>query len=128
MVTNQAGVAKGFYGEGAVQHFHAEMAAQLAAHGAHIDDWRYCPHHPEGWVDGYRTDCAWRKPGPGMIRDLLAHWPVEAARSLMIGDKESDIKAAREAGVHPLLLQRSDCLLALVQQSCASIGSTAFIL
>jgi D-glycero-D-manno-heptose 1,7-bisphosphate phosphatase len=58
-----------------------------------------CPHHPDGVVAGYRQDCACRKPKPAMITDLLHDWPVDAPNSLLIGDKETDISAGRQAGL-----------------------------
>ncbi len=99
VVTNQAGVARGLFQEEDVQALHAHMRSQLAAEGAAIDDIRYCPHHPEGTRERYRKDCAWRKPGAGMILDIARHWPVDLKRSFLVGDKESDMEAARAAGV-----------------------------
>jgi len=114
VVTNQAGVARGLYGEADVVALHRWMAQELASIGASIDDWRYCPFHPEGSVEAYRAAHDWRKPSPGMIVDLLDRWPVEREGSFLIGDKASDIEAAEAAGL-PGSLFRSGDLLAFLQ-------------
>ncbi|WP_201281682.1 HAD-IIIA family hydrolase [Methylosinus sp. Ce-a6] len=99
VVTNQAGVAKGKYTEEDVDALHRHMRAELAMIGAYVDDIRYCPYHVDGIVARYAKESDWRKPEPGMILDLLDRWPVAIERSAMIGDKDSDMEAARRAGV-----------------------------
>ena len=110
VVTNQAGVAKGYYKEEAVGALHRWMSDELAMIGASIDDWRYCPFHPEGSVAAYRAAHDWRKPNPGMILDLIAHWPIEREESVLIGDKMSDIQAAEAAGVAGHLFEGGDLM------------------
>jgi D-glycero-D-manno-heptose 1,7-bisphosphate phosphatase len=99
VVTNQAGVARGYYGEEQVQALHHFMQAELAEVGAHVDAFAYCPDHPEGTVARYARTSPRRKPGCGMLEELAAAWPVERARSLMIGDKTIDMEAAAAFGI-----------------------------
>jgi D-glycero-D-manno-heptose 1,7-bisphosphate phosphatase len=103
VVTNQSGVARGFFEEQHVQALHAWMAADLATIGARIDAFEYCPDHPDAVIERYRKVSPRRKPAPGMITDLLARFPVDLSRSILIGDKASDLEAARAAGVQGIL-------------------------
>lgn len=106
VVTNQAGVARGLYDEAAIVAFHQAMQADLWAIGAHMDGFEYCPHHPDFGRDGSApVDCRRRKPGPGMILDLMARWSIDPARSLLIGDRETDLAAASAAGIAGHLYQ-----------------------
>jgi len=104
VVTNQAGIARGLYRETDVTSLHTWMQAALRAQGAHIDDFRYCPHHPDGVIEAYRRTHDWRKPSPGMLLDLIEAWPIDIGRSVMIGDQPSDIDAGRAAGVRAMLV------------------------
>jgi D-glycero-D-manno-heptose 1,7-bisphosphate phosphatase len=99
VVTNQSGIARGYFEEAAVQDLHRHMRKVLAEQGATIDDMRVCPHHMDGTVATYRRACDCRKPKPGMILDLIAKWQVDVERSFLVGDKESDIQAAAAAGI-----------------------------
>ena len=108
LFTNQSGVARGFFSEDELRMLHDWMRSELAAQGARIDDLRYCPHHPDGSVAGYLDPCECRKPGPGMILDLMTHWPVRRAGSFVIGDRDSDIEAAAAAGLPGVLFSGGD--------------------
>lgn len=99
VVTNQAGIGKGKYTLDDYYTLRDHIRDELAEIGAWIDDERFCPFHPEATVPEFRSASDWRKPGPGMILDLLKHWPVDMGRSFLIGDKDSDIQAARAAGL-----------------------------
>jgi len=98
-VTNQAGIAHGNYDEAALDRFHRHMDERLAEAGAHIDEYAYCPFHPEAKLEAYRRESTHRKPGPGMILDLLSDWPVDRSRSFLVGDKDSDLEAAAAASI-----------------------------
>ena len=99
VVTNQSGVARGYYPEAQVGILHGWMAERLAEAGAHVDAFEYCPHHPDAPLSHYRRDCFRRKPKPGMIEDLLKDWPVDTARSMLVGDRDTDMAAAAAAGI-----------------------------
>lgn len=98
-VTNQSGVARGYYAEDDVRKFHGWMNVELAKHGAHIDAFYYCPHHPDYGDEPYRKACTCRKPEPGLIFQALSEWKVDKENSLLIGDKDSDLLAAAAAGI-----------------------------
>ena len=103
VVTNQSGVARGLYEEAHVDALHKWMADDLATIGAHIDAFEYCPYHPEAVIERYRRESPRRKPAPGMIKDLLERFPVDVGRSILIGDKPTDLEAARAAGLRGYL-------------------------
>ena len=103
VVTNQSGVARGLFEEAHVDALHKWMADDLATIGAHIDAFEYCPYHPEAVIERYRRVSPRRKPAPGMIKDLLERFPVDVGRSILIGDKPTDLEAARAAGVRGYL-------------------------
>jgi D-glycero-D-manno-heptose 1,7-bisphosphate phosphatase len=106
--TNQSGVARGYFTEAELNALLEWMRGELAREGARIDDVRYCPHHPAGSVAGYLEDHPWRKPKPGMILDLMHHWPVTSKGSFVIGDRDSDIEAATAAHIPGFLFAGGD--------------------
>ena len=119
--TNQSGVARGLFSEDDVRNLHLWMQSHLTSQGARIDDFRYCPHHPDGSVAGYLEDHRWRKPKPGMILDLMQHWPVRQHGSFAIGDRDRDIQAAEAAGIPGFLFNGGD-LDAFVARVLAEIS------
>jgi D-glycero-D-manno-heptose 1,7-bisphosphate phosphatase len=108
VVTNQAGVARGYYGIDAVERLHAWMDGRLAEGGAHVDAFQYCPFHEAGSVAQFRRPSDRRKPAPGMLTDCMREWHVDKGRSFLIGDKPSDIAAAEAAGIPGHLFSGGD--------------------
>lgn len=108
VITNQSGVARGYYSEHDVRKLHAWMQNQLTAFGAHIDDFRFCPHHPNATLAYYQKVCECRKPQPGMICDLLRSWNVSPKHSFLIGDKSTDLQAAASAGIKAYLFNQTN--------------------
>ncbi|MBP2294255.1 HAD-IIIA family hydrolase [Azospirillum rugosum] len=125
VVTNQAGIARGYYGEDDVRALHGWMQDELRAIGAHVDAFYHCPHHPDHGEPPLRADCACRKPEPGMLTQAMADWPVDAERSFLVGDKDSDLLAAQRAGVAGTLFRGGD-LDTVVAGILARSGSEPF--
>jgi D-glycero-D-manno-heptose 1,7-bisphosphate phosphatase len=100
VVTNQSGIGRGYYDEAAMDAVHAEIRARLAAQGARIDAIYACPFHPEAEIARFRhPDHPDRKPNPGLLLRAMADFAIDRERSFMVGDKASDMEAARRAGV-----------------------------
>jgi D,D-heptose 1,7-bisphosphate phosphatase len=129
VVTNQGGVAHGYYDEEDVHALHKWMQDQLSIEGAFIDAFYYCPYHPEARIEQFRRSHIDRKPGPGMILRAFSNLNIDDDRSFLIGDKDSDIEAARSAGIPGFLFREGDlaaflevCLAKLGQDSPSSGG------
>lgn len=109
VVSNQSGVARGFFGLDDVERFHALMQSQLAEIEARIDAFYICPFHPDAAVEQWRhPNHPDRKPNPGMLLRAMGEHPVDRARSVLIGDKDSDMEAARRAGVRGVFYRGQD--------------------
>jgi len=109
VATNQSGVARGYYDEAAVDAFHAAMQEALAAEGARIDAFYSCFHHADASIARYRAaDHPDRKPNPGMILRAIADLNIVREGSFLIGDRESDMAAARAAGIAGHLYEGGD--------------------
>ena len=99
VVTNQSGVARGLYTMADVDLLHTHMQRELAAAGVSLTAVYACPHHPEAHVETYRIDCNCRKPRPGLLLQAIREQSLDPARSVLIGDKTSDLQAGAAAGV-----------------------------
>jgi D-glycero-D-manno-heptose 1,7-bisphosphate phosphatase len=99
VVTNQSGIARGLYTEDDAKIMLDWMADGARRHGGTIDDYRYCPTHPQAKLPAYRRESDWRKPAPGMLLSLMAAWALDPAHCLMVGDQETDRQAGQAAGM-----------------------------
>ncbi|MBW8888867.1 MAG: HAD family hydrolase [Fibrobacteres bacterium] len=97
-VSNQSGVAKGYFTYAAVEDLNRNIVADLGARGIRLEEIAFCPHHPEGIVAEYAKACECRKPAPGMLKDLARKHGLDLSRSFMVGDSESDAQAGMNAG------------------------------
>jgi D-glycero-D-manno-heptose 1,7-bisphosphate phosphatase len=105
VVTNQAGVARGFFAENSVPKVHNEIDRQLKQFNLQIDHYYYCPHHPDGSVEKYAINCDCRKPMPGMILQAAKEYNLDLNASFLIGDKISDLLSAENAGCLGILVE-----------------------
>jgi D-glycero-D-manno-heptose 1,7-bisphosphate phosphatase len=99
VITNQAGIARGYYAEADYERLTAWMVDRFAARGVRIDRVYYCPYHPTAGIGGYRRESFDRKPHPGMILRAKEELNLDLSRSVLIGDKDTDMEAGRAAGV-----------------------------
>ena len=104
VVTNQAGVAKGFFTEAFVRKTNDQIQSDLIDHGARIDRFYYCPHHPTEGVSPYRKICNCRKPETGLLDQAAADLDIDLSRSYVIGDRLRDIETAHRAGAKGVLV------------------------
>jgi D-glycero-D-manno-heptose 1,7-bisphosphate phosphatase len=105
VVTNQSGIARGLFTEAFVEETHRHLGAMLAAGGARVDAYYYCPHHPDGVVAAYRQRCDCRKPGTGLVDRAVRDLDLDRARSFVVGDKWLDIALAKAAGARGILVR-----------------------
>ena len=104
VVTNQAGVARGYYSESDVDQLHEYMNRLLAQDGAKIDRFFYCPHHPVHGIGAYKQSCHCRKPDIGMFEMAEKYFHVDKSHSYMVGDKLLDTEAGHNFGVSSVLV------------------------
>ncbi len=104
VVTNQAGIARGYFSADVLDAVHAELRAMLGREGAHLDGVYFCPHHPTEGEPPFRTRCECRKPKPGLLLKAAADLDLDLARSVMVGDKPSDLEVAPQVGARGVLV------------------------
>ena len=118
VVTNQSGVARGYYTEEDIKILHHWMNSELKKKGAHIDAFYYCPYHTAGTIPEYTKDSEDRKPKPGMVLKAISDFDIDPQSSIMIGDKPLDVECAENAGIKGILYDGGsllDCLSANIE-------------
>jgi len=105
LVTNQAGVARGYFPESLIEEVHASLRETLAAGGATLDGIYYCPHHPSAGEPPYRRDCDCRKPRPGLLHRAAAELDLDLTRSYVVGDRHGDLQLAWKVGARAVLVK-----------------------
>lgn len=108
VVTNQSGVARGYYTEDDVRRLHEAMNQEFQKYGGHIAEFFYCPHLKGAAVPAYDVDCDCRKPKPGLILRALEAYGIEKENALLIGDSPRDVEAAKRAGIRGFLFDGDD--------------------
>jgi len=103
-VSNQSGVARGYYGEEAVRAVNDRLVEILRDNGAIIDEIYYCPHHPQADIQEYRQSCDCRKPKTGMARQAMEKYAIDLAGSVMVGDRAADIEFGKNLGIPAVLV------------------------
>lgn len=105
VVSNQAGVARGFFKEPFLAELHGEIGRRFQAGGAVIDAFYYCPHHPDAPIEEYRRRCECRKPAPGMIRRAEWELGIDLDRSFVVGDRWLDVMLGEAVGARTVLVR-----------------------
>jgi D-glycero-D-manno-heptose 1,7-bisphosphate phosphatase len=104
VVTNQAGVARGYFAENLIHEVHQKLSHELSRDGARLDAIYYCPHHPSAGKPPYLQDCNCRKPKPGMVLRATDEFQIDLKKSYVIGDRYGDIELAHNAGTKSILV------------------------
>ena len=110
VVTNQSGIARGYYTVADMEKLHEFMAQQIAAAGGKIEKFYYCPHLPEGKVAEYAVECDCRKPKPGLILRAFAEYDIDKNAAFLIGDKPRDVESAEATGIKGCLFEGGNLL------------------
>lgn len=110
VVTNQSGVARGYFSEDEVHKLHDYIASEAVKVGGYIEKFYYCPHLKDGSVPKYSIDCDCRKPKPGMILQAFSEYNLDKNECFLIGDSKRDIEAAEAAGIKGYLYQGGNLL------------------
>ena len=105
VVTNQSGVARGYFGEETVREVNNRLEEELGREGIELEDIYYCPAHPEAEAEKYRQNLHRRKPAPGMLKEACCEHGLSPGESFMVGDKPSDVECGKRAGCRSILVE-----------------------
>ena len=108
IVTNQGGIGRGIFSERQMHQFNDHLVTTAGKAGGFITDIAFCPHHPLSPDPAMAAACRCRKPEPGLLFDLAQKWEIDLATSVMIGDRDSDVKAGKRAGMHTYLFTENN--------------------
>ena len=108
IVTNQSGIGRGYYTENDFQKLNEYMKSKLISFNIDLKDIFYCPHHPEAKIKKYRKACDCRKPAKGMIEKGIFKYKLDRSKCFLIGDRESDMEAAKLAGIRGLMFKSNN--------------------
>lgn len=104
IVTNQAGIGRGYYSEDDFKKFMEIIKLQFTSKGITINAVYFCPHHPKHGLNRYKKNCAFRKPNPGMIKKALTDFNLDASKCIMVGDSITDMQAGQQSGINKLFM------------------------
>jgi D-glycero-D-manno-heptose 1,7-bisphosphate phosphatase len=104
IISNQSGVARGYYPEEQIAVFNEALLKEIRKAGGDIDAIYYCPHHPEAQLEKYRIDCTCRKPKPGMILEAAKTYDIDINQSFFVGDKATDVETGKNAGIRTIIV------------------------
>ena len=108
VISNQSGIAKGFFDEEALQHVAHKIISLLQQHGLRLAGFYYCPHHPESDMQSYKINCSCRKPKPGLFFEAASDHQIDLSQSWMIGDILHDVEAGHAAGCKAILINNGN--------------------
>ncbi|MDG5467694.1 D-glycero-beta-D-manno-heptose 1,7-bisphosphate 7-phosphatase [Deltaproteobacteria bacterium IMCC39524] len=134
VVSNQSGVARGYFDEDSVNQLHQHIQTELAGYGTSIDDFYFCPHHPDKGLGVYKAACNCRKGNPGMLLQASREHDIDLSKSYMVGDKLADIEAGQRAGCKTLLVltgygaATSSKLVTEAVKRCLDLGCAASLI
>ena len=126
VVTNQSGIGRCLFSENNLLNVHSELVRILSGQGAILDGIYYCPHIPGAPVEDYNRICDCRKPRPGMLIRAAREWNIDMSNSYMVGDRESDMEAAKAAGVTGIIIPQGERADSGISLKTASLADAAY--